>query len=292
MITMAIAVKEPSVTRRYRHMLAQAGFETHFVSNVPELIRTVKARPVDVILFDLGPSAISPVDWLAAATKDKDLEFTPVLWIGTKVPAPLQPVIQEYRPGIWLKNIPLTDELISTVLQLIGRKKDESTVEKKPASTDREWTPEANIIEDALQIFDEGKPSRHTKSTVAPELLNQEASLSKESVTEGPAPSARQARLSDLSLPDDSIEIDTMELGRTAGPSRVSASKKTSPPQTVQTVAPSAVRDTAVLGGSTDEEIARITDLVVERLSRALASTIDRDMIRREIEAALEDVDR
>lgn len=291
MITMAIAVKEPSVTRRYRHMLAQSGFETHFVSNVPELIRTVKARPVDVILFDLGPSSVAPVDWLAAAAKDKDLEFTPVLWIGTKVAAPLQPVIQEYRPGVWLKNIPLTDELISTVLQLVGRKTDDTTAEEKPVSTDREWTPETDIIEDALQIFDEGKPSHHPKQGVKQHSASEAPDESDDLILERPAPSARQARMSDLTLPDDSIEIDTMELGRTAGPSRVT-SKKPSPAKTVSTVNPSTVRDTAVLGGLSDEEIDRITALVIDRLSEALASRIDRDMIRREIEAAFQEVNR
>jgi len=121
MVTIAVAAHKPETQKRYRTLLANAGVETHYVTDLDDLTRCVKSRPVDLILFDLNDPKLSAPEWFDRARQDDDLGLTPVLWIGAGISASAAQAADAYRPGLHVTQFPSRDTLTEFISALIGR---------------------------------------------------------------------------------------------------------------------------------------------------------------------------
>ncbi len=286
MISLAIAVKDPAATRRYRQLLTESGCEALYITTIIELVRTVKSRPIDVVIFDLGLSSLPASEWLTIVEKDNDLALTPVLWIGSNIPRSLTPAIEEHRPGLWLKTIPKADELMAAVFQLIGRRVDTGAVPPVEHRVDeREWTPQDDLIDDALQIFEEevGRPANASPGTDFKVQDTHTGSHRQRSQPPGEAAPERLAPQHGDNHPevDDEIEVAVSEVttmpGAT-GPKRKIFGANNRPPAVAQIDL-----DAGDDPGADVDMVDEIVERVIERLASKLAKQIDASMIRREI---------
>lgn len=163
MITVAIAVRDSAATRQYRELMSDTGVDAHFATDIPTLIRLVKGRPIDVVIFDLARNALSINSWLLEVSRDRDLSLAPVLWVGSGILPEMRRVVEEYRPGMYLPQMPSVEDLKLAINRLIGRVPP--VVSDKPRQT-REpsdepvWTPGEGNIDEALRIFAENGRER------------------------------------------------------------------------------------------------------------------------------------
>ena len=156
MITVAVAARDSSANKYYRGLLAEAKYEAIYAPDVDSLIRCVKSRPVDLVLFDLTPPSVPVTEWLEAAAKDGDRALTPVLWIGDASPSALATTLDSYRPGACIPQKPTLTKLSELVHQMVGRvgqANQPATDQEKTSQS--EWKPEGETIDDALSIFAE-----------------------------------------------------------------------------------------------------------------------------------------
>lgn len=284
MISIVIAVKEPATSRRYRQMLAPSGFEAHYATSIIELARLVKSRPIDAVVFDLGMSSLPAAEWLDIVTKDNDLALTPVLWIGSNVAQTLKPMIEEHRPGLWLQTMPKADELMASILQLIGRKVDGVPVPSiTPPPDSHEWIPQDTVIDSALQIFEEdggGRRAAAPKRDFEAQITHTGAHT-RQPANASPSHSPASPSPAPASGTDDEIEVAVSEVttmpGAT-GPKRTISMSGNRPPAVAHIDL-----DSPDNRRSEVDDIDEIVDLVTERLASKLAKQIDAQMIRREI---------
>ncbi len=161
MVTIAVVARKPETQKRYRTLLANAGVETHYVTDLEDLARCVKSRPVDLILFDLDDTKLSAPQWVDRVRQDDDLGLTPVLWIGTGVSATATQAADAYRPGLHVLHFPGQDTLTEFISALIGRRAEGvdglAPAVSRPKSAD--WKPEDLGIDHALRIF--ADPNEH-----------------------------------------------------------------------------------------------------------------------------------
>jgi hypothetical protein len=154
MMTVAVAAREAGASRYYRGLLADAKFDAIFTPEIEFLIRCVKSRPVDLVLFDLTTPSIPPTSWLEAVKQDGDLALTPVLWVGSTRPLALATTLDNYRPGMRVIQRPNLTTFMELVEKIVGRTPGREPSEPNDASlTSKEWKPEVETIDDALSIF-------------------------------------------------------------------------------------------------------------------------------------------
>jgi hypothetical protein len=166
MMTVAVAARKPQSQGRYRFLLGQTGVEAHFVTDLNLLIKCVKSRPIDVVIFDLDDPRLPARKWLDAARLDTDIGLVPVLWIGSEVPASDLQAVEEYRPGLRLAKLPDAATLLQTVERLMGvaRLDGEDHLSTSQALKPPTWKPETDTIDDALCIFADpakDRPAEH-----------------------------------------------------------------------------------------------------------------------------------
>lgn len=169
MITVAVAARDSSVRGHYQRITSEVGYGALFAPHEDILIRYVKSRPVDLVIFDLSPPTVSVTTWLEAVARDQDLALTPVLWVGKVASPALASTLDNYRPGTRVPERPDAQALSSLVQKLVGRPTPDthsSTARQEPSA--RDWTPEDETIENALSIFAEasgGEPERQPRTS-------------------------------------------------------------------------------------------------------------------------------
>ena len=158
MITVAVAARDSAASRYYRGLLADAKFEAIFSPDVDSLIRHVKSRPIDLIIFDLNSPSIRVTAWLEAVKRDADLALTPVLWVGHARPMALAVTLDNYRPGARISEKPTLKTLMELVSQMVGRLEQRpQTVANRSNGSSRPWKPGDETIDHALSIFAESQ---------------------------------------------------------------------------------------------------------------------------------------
>lgn len=155
MLTVVVAARQPDSQRRYRAVLKQASVATLYVTDLEQLIRCVRTRPIDIVLFDLDDPRWPARKWLDAASVDSDLAAVPVVWVGSEAPAPDMEAVKQYRPGIHLSRLPDAPTLSTVLADLSGAaKRDTDSAQAASAGADPDaWKPAVNTIDDALSIF-------------------------------------------------------------------------------------------------------------------------------------------
>jgi len=167
MITVAVAARQPQSQKRYRALLGQAGVGAHFVTDVGLLIKCVKSRPIDLVIFDLDDRRWPARKWLEAAKLDSDLGLVPVVWIGSEMSESDLQAVDEHRPGLHLAKFPDAKTLTQAMESLVGsvRRDDEANPSASQRLNSPTWKPAADTIDDALRIFadssNEKKPAQH-----------------------------------------------------------------------------------------------------------------------------------
>ncbi|MBI5868814.1 MAG: hypothetical protein HZB43_11105 [candidate division Zixibacteria bacterium] len=157
MLTVTVAARQPESQKRYRELLKQLGVAAHFVTDHEQLLKYVRTRPVDLVLFDLNDPRWPARKWLEAAAVDSDLAAVPVVWVGSEAPAPEMEAITRYRLGVHLPKMPDAAALtavISTVTGAVRRETDSGQVPVAGSDPDS-WKPAVHTIDDALSIFAE-----------------------------------------------------------------------------------------------------------------------------------------
>ncbi|MEW5874028.1 MAG: hypothetical protein AB1752_02455 [Candidatus Zixiibacteriota bacterium] len=262
MITIAIAVRDTAAARQYRALLTDSGIDAHFASDIPTLIRVVKGRPIDVVIFDLARNALSINSWLVEVGRDHDLALAPILWIGDGILPEMRKVVEEYRPGMYLPKLPSLDDLKTAINKLIGRIPPVGAP-PPPGPTAEPldepiWTPGENNIEDALSIFaDSGKTRTRPNQPAAPRRPAETI----------PFPSARQVQ---------------------TPPAFPGVAPRTAPPAPAPpTSKPIESRPSAPQAGLSEQDLDALAERISGRLASDLLSRLDRNELRRMVEKAL-----
>jgi len=262
MITIAIAVRDTAAARQYRALLTDSGVDAHFASDIPTLIRVVKGRPIDVVIFDLARNALSINSWLVEVGRDHDLALAPILWIGDGILPEMRKVVEEYRPGMYLPKLPSLDDLKTAINKLIGRIPPVGA-HQSPGQTAEPldepiWTPGENNIEDALSIFaDSGKTRTRSHQPAAPRRPAETI----------PFPSARHVQ----------APVEAPPVPQPPSPPM----SETPPPK------PSESRPAATTAGLSEHDLDAIAKRISGRLASELLSRLDRNELRRLVEKAL-----
>ena len=167
MMTVAVAARQPQSQKRLRSLLDQVGVEAHFVTDVDSLIKCVKSRPVNVVVFDLDDPRWPARKWLEATAQDGDLGLVPVVWIGSELSASDLQAVVDHRPGLHLAKCPDAETLTEALETLTGsvRQDKDATLPTSQSPNSPAWKPAVNTIEDALQIFAD---TSHGKKTTRP----------------------------------------------------------------------------------------------------------------------------
>jgi hypothetical protein len=188
MITVAIAVRDTAAAKQYRALLMDSGIDAHFASDIPTLIRSVKGRPIDVVIFDLARNALSINSWLVEVGRDRDLALAPVLWIGAGILPEMKRIVEEYRPGMYLPRLPGLEDLKTAINTLIGRVPQMVSAPTSPNSDPIDepiWKPGDRNIDDALSIFAEGGKGSASGTPARPAAPGHPEPVSAPTVTAG-----------------------------------------------------------------------------------------------------------
>ncbi len=172
MLTVTVAARQPESQRRYRDLLKELGVAAHYVTDHEQLIKCVRTRPVDLVLFDLNDPRWPARKWLDAAAVDSDLAAVPVVWVGSEAPAPDMEAIAQYRLGVHLPKMPDAAALTAVITTITGAVRRETDSGQVPlAGSDPEaWKPAVNTIDDALSIFVEAPDASLAAGSAKPKL--------------------------------------------------------------------------------------------------------------------------
>jgi CheY-like chemotaxis protein len=290
MISVAVAARDSSVRRRYLELLKGVGYEPLFATDVATLIRFVKSRPIDLVIFDLAPPSLSVVAYMEAVERDQDLALTPVLWVGEADLAPYKSALENYRPGKHIEDRPDESSIAATVEELVGRASQQHETSDAKKSDDRDWAPGDDSIDSALSIFADEEEIRKAKELAA---KRQSGSENTPAIEPKPPqineirPSTKVAPSESRSKPQadsDTFEVRAKELSDTPIPGILSESSHriekadTLPPGTP------APREA---GDSPETLVNEITERVLSRLTTEFLRRLDPDTIRKTVREVL-----
>ena len=283
MLTVAVAARQPKTQRRYRAVLDQLGVDAHIVTDSDLLIKCVRSRPVNVVVFDLDDPRWSARKWLETAALDVDLGAIPVLWIGTEVSGSDLQTIKDYQPGLHLPMFPDANSLLRAIETLAGDicQAGEKGLSASQSPATPAWKPEVSTIDDALNIFaDPGSEQARTEpGPPARESASAAASDAKREVEVNPA---------------GDYGVVIAEMTKTVIPTSESLSDS----GFIEAAAAKSVEKGVVLSkpyieipgrASHDDDalVARIAEEVAARLAGELVKNLDPTVIRHAVEAAL-----
>jgi CheY-like chemotaxis protein len=292
MITVAVAARDSMIRRRYLEMLKAAGYEPAFATDVTTLIRQVKSRPIDLVIFDLAPPSLSVVAYLEAVERDQDLALTPVLWVGNVGPAPYKTALENYRPGKLIDQRPDENSIAATVGELVGRAAQDHASGNSKKSDDGDWAPADDTIDSALSIFADEKEIRKAKAIARKSESDQEkapaipSKSQQENEINQPTESEAAASPPQASDDSDTFEVKAKELSETPIPGILNEKghriekADTLPPGT-----PAPEED----GDSPDALLDKITERVLTRLTVEILRKLDVDTVRRTVREVIEE---